>query len=459
MSESWRIKKYYDKRVLIDTVRVLDPQFPSTLICLDGAELEMLRNLTQYLHRRSTFAQGYETGYYLAPDNDDWDIIESLVANLEEKLMGCDEITTLLESMLAQLECVCVQTTSAIENALTTPKYTPATENIIDEYTLSDGLQTEDGYGDDTTAAIDRCAVAQLTFWQAWQFTTEILHPVAENTIDILLPAAMVALAASCGTAILAIPVGLLLALLWQLIEIDVHSSIQAVTNAMWAYKDELICAVWDGLGLDYRTAEQRATEVINDMEGLTALDKIALRMLYAPWGIGLAEKAWDNQTSWALANVSAGACDDCAWSSYQVWNFPPCPSEWAGTFICSSAGHPGININLTALSDEFTVQSISTDVDVELDVAWYSVHPSGWTVGYIFLQYQDVSLVWHDIGAITLSNNAAVGNLNTRDDTMDGVTIPRNVLRARIGGQGGQGQEHPFPVEVVTLSLRIFAE
>jgi len=74
MPESWRIKKYYDKRVLIDTVRVLDPQFPSTLICLDGAELEMLRNLTQYLHWRSTFAQGYETGYYLAPDNDDWDI-------------------------------------------------------------------------------------------------------------------------------------------------------------------------------------------------------------------------------------------------------------------------------------------------------------------------------------------------------------------------------------------------
>jgi len=459
MVDSWRIKKYYDKRVLIDTERVLSPQFASTLVCLSGAELELLRNLMQYLHRRSTFAQGYEIDYYLAPTNQDWDTIRGVVAGLEEKLMGCDEIVALLQDMLTQLECVCAQTTAAIDNALSVPTYTPATQNIIDEYTVTDGLQTEDDYGDDTTAAIDRCAVAQLTFWQAWELMTEILLPVGENTIDILLPAAMVALAAACGTVVLAIPVGLLLALLWQLIEIDVHGSIVNVTNAMWAYRDELTCAVWDGLGVDYRTAEERAQEVIEDMAGITVLDKLALRMLFAPWGIGLAEKAWDNQTSWALANVQAGACDDCEWSSYLAWQFPPCPSAWEGTFICSSAGHPGININIEATSEEFSVQSISDDVDADLDITWLSAHPSGWTVGYVFLQYQDVSLVWHDIGATTLTNNAGVGNVNTWSDVLGGMTIPRNNLRVRIAGQGGQTQENPFPVEVITLSLRVYKE
>ncbi len=145
MSESWRIKRYYDKRVIIDTERVLNPQFSSTLICLDGDELEMLRNLTQYLHRRSTFAQEYTKQSYLTPSNVDWNTISGIVANLEEKLMGCEELTTLLESMLAQLVCICEQTTNATTAEGSVPQYTPATQVIVDGYLASDGLQIEDG--------------------------------------------------------------------------------------------------------------------------------------------------------------------------------------------------------------------------------------------------------------------------------------------------------------------------
>lgn len=456
MAENWRKKTYYDKRVLVDTERVLSPQFPATLICLDGAELEMLRNLTQYLHRRSTFAQGYTKAGYLSPTSDDWDTISSIVANLEEKLMGCDELETLLKDILTQLECVCLQTTGILEDREDTPLYTPATQEIVDQYFTAGGLQSVDDYSDDTTASIDRCAVAQLAFWQAWQFTNEILQPVAENTIDILLPAAMTVLAVSAGTVALAIPVGILLAALWKLIEVDVAGSMAAVTNSMWAYKDELTCAVWDGLGTDYREAESRAREVIDVMSGLSALDKVALRLLYAPWLIGLAEKAWDNQTAWAIANVEAGGCDDCDWTSTKTWTFPPCPGLLTGTFACTVAGHPGVRVSTDAITETFDIQSIASDVDAQFSITWYSAHPSGWTVGYCQLQYQDIGLVWHDIGGVTLTNNAGVGALNSMNETVEDITIPRNVLRLYVDGQAGQGEENPYPVELVTVDLVI---
>ncbi|MCK5644326.1 MAG: hypothetical protein KAJ19_26240 [Gammaproteobacteria bacterium] len=459
MSELWRVKKYYSKRVLVDTERVLDSSFDAVLICLEGPELEMLRNMTQYLHRRSTFAQEYTDVGYLAPSIEDWDTISSIVADIERKLMGCEEFTTLLESILAQLVCVCDKTTASLDNDVSTPTYSPATQNIIENYFDTEGLQDEDDYADDVAASGDRCPVAQLMFWQAWEFTNEIMQPVASETIDILLPAAMVALAVMCGTLALAIPVGVLLALLWKLIEIDVAGSMQDVQNAMWANKDELVCAVWDGLGVDYYTAELRARDVIDGMDGLSALDKVALRLLYSPWAIGLVAKAWDNQTAWALANVSSGACDLCAWSSLTTWNFPPCPGTATGSFSCTAAGHPGIKQDTDLMTDTFVVQDIGSDVDATISATWLSAHPSGWTVGYVWLQYQDVGLAWHNLGAITLTNNAGIGNENDIESTIEGVTIPRNVLRLRVNGQAGQGQTDPYPVEVVTLSVRIVVE
>ena len=110
MSDSWRRKTYYKPRVLISTSRVLTPQFEDGLICLTGAELEMIRNLTQYLHRRSTFAESESGTGYLTPDTADWDTIQAIVANLEEKIMGCEELMTLFEDMLTAMQCVCNKT-------------------------------------------------------------------------------------------------------------------------------------------------------------------------------------------------------------------------------------------------------------------------------------------------------------------------------------------------------------
>jgi len=109
--ESWRRKTYYTPRVLITTDDVLDCPFPDTLLCLTGAELQLLRNMTQYLHRRSTFASEYHDGYYLAPSNEEWNVLDRIVAELEDKLMGCEELTQLLQDIKAATECACQKLT------------------------------------------------------------------------------------------------------------------------------------------------------------------------------------------------------------------------------------------------------------------------------------------------------------------------------------------------------------
>lgn len=312
MSESWRYKTYYKPRVLIETSRVLYPQYQDSVLCLTGAELELLRNLMQYLHRRSTFASEYQKGGYLAPTNAEWDSIEAIVASLEEKLMGCAEFLTLLEDLLVQMTCVCDRTTSLANVVGSLPIYGPTLQPAIDKYIGDGGLQVDDDYGDDTPSSGDRCAIAQLTFWLAFEFTTEIYQPAAEEIVDVLLPLVMVSLATLCGTSVLGIPTGIFLALLWSLIKVDVAGSLMNVWNAILANQDELICAVWRGLMHGARTAQANATEVINEMSGMSALDKVALRLLFTPFVMSLAAKAWANSTAWALANIAAGACDDC---------------------------------------------------------------------------------------------------------------------------------------------------
>lgn len=88
MSESERRRRLPYTRVLIETERILDPQFNDMVAFLSGAQLEMLRNLTQYLHRRSTFSEDVDAVGYLTPSTEDWDSIQAIVADLEETLMG-----------------------------------------------------------------------------------------------------------------------------------------------------------------------------------------------------------------------------------------------------------------------------------------------------------------------------------------------------------------------------------
>lgn len=87
MTDVLRRKWYVESRVLIETARILNPQFKSTILEISGAELEILRNLMMYVNRESTFASGYFSRYYLSPTVNEWNSLLAIVADLEEKLM------------------------------------------------------------------------------------------------------------------------------------------------------------------------------------------------------------------------------------------------------------------------------------------------------------------------------------------------------------------------------------
>jgi len=77
---------------MIETERILDPQFNDAVVFLTGAQIEMLRNVTQYLNRLDTYVSEQFLGYYLAPTVEDYDSILEIVADLEETLMGNENV-------------------------------------------------------------------------------------------------------------------------------------------------------------------------------------------------------------------------------------------------------------------------------------------------------------------------------------------------------------------------------
>ncbi len=81
-------RKYAHNRVLIESARILSAQFDDAVIYVSGAQLELLRNVTQYLNRITTYVDEAHVDYYLVPDAEDFDDILSIVADLEEVLMG-----------------------------------------------------------------------------------------------------------------------------------------------------------------------------------------------------------------------------------------------------------------------------------------------------------------------------------------------------------------------------------
>lgn len=79
---------YTYHRVLIDSARVLDPQFPDAVLYVTGAQIELLRIMTRYLNRLSTYVSAYHPDYYDSPTIEDYDSILAIVADLENVLMG-----------------------------------------------------------------------------------------------------------------------------------------------------------------------------------------------------------------------------------------------------------------------------------------------------------------------------------------------------------------------------------
>jgi len=88
MSETIRRRRYRYDRIVIEAARILNPQFNDAVIFVTGAQIELLRNVTEYLRRRETYSVEYHMGYYLTPTALDHDALMAIVSDLEETLMG-----------------------------------------------------------------------------------------------------------------------------------------------------------------------------------------------------------------------------------------------------------------------------------------------------------------------------------------------------------------------------------
>lgn len=87
MPDILRRHKYALNRILIPAARILSPEFNAVYVFLTGSHVEILRNLLAYATRETTFVDEYHGEYYLTPDDDDWNNIQAIVADLEEMLM------------------------------------------------------------------------------------------------------------------------------------------------------------------------------------------------------------------------------------------------------------------------------------------------------------------------------------------------------------------------------------
>lgn len=92
MTDVLRRHKYAVNRILIPTARILSPEFNAAYLFLTGAHIELLRNLVDYANRETSFVTTYEDGYYLSPTSGEWDAIGAIVAELEEILMGVQNV-------------------------------------------------------------------------------------------------------------------------------------------------------------------------------------------------------------------------------------------------------------------------------------------------------------------------------------------------------------------------------
>jgi len=81
-------RNYRQGRMYIEAARILNPQFDGIELELTGAQVELLRNVTMLFHSQDAFVDAYHNGYYMNASDTDYDDIQAIVADLENKLMG-----------------------------------------------------------------------------------------------------------------------------------------------------------------------------------------------------------------------------------------------------------------------------------------------------------------------------------------------------------------------------------
>lgn len=306
MSEAWRRKTYYDPRVLLETAEFLDPLFSDCLICLSGSELYALRNLTQYLHRRSTFVSSYHQGYYLAPTNEEWDDIEAIVAELEGKLMNCQQYDDLLQSILEAAECAC-------NRAVGNPglNYNPNNTDETTSFDISDTIP-DAALGAEEEEA---CDVAQLWYQWGYEVITEYILPATRFTFDFLLPGLAAFIIGATGGAPAILGLWTIAELVQKLMEGAYDAAETNLVNWLESNKEDLVCGLYNGI-LGTGQASTIWSYVydtrVADAEDISSLDKLMVNLAMGSWAGVNAQAAYDAATGWATSVPLENYCVSC---------------------------------------------------------------------------------------------------------------------------------------------------
>lgn len=92
MLEQERLKPYVWNKLLYEWEQDFASNFPQLVIEITGPEVSILRNAIWTATQRDHWTSEYTAAGYKVPDDTEWDEITALVANLEAKLMGNDNV-------------------------------------------------------------------------------------------------------------------------------------------------------------------------------------------------------------------------------------------------------------------------------------------------------------------------------------------------------------------------------
>jgi hypothetical protein len=315
MSELWRRKAYYRPRILIEYADIVAPPFEGDIFCFTGAELLILRNLLAYANRRVTWVSEYSESHYLTPTTEEWDVIQKVVAELEDKLMAgcCDELIPKLDEILAAIQALDFETGGNSPSDLIPPYW----DNVRDiDVAFKWGSEIPN---DIITPGTDeaRCARAQLWYQAGYELITESALPGLRYAFDNILPAAAALIAAWTGGLALPALMGVyaVAELLQELLEIGYNAAETNLVNWLFATKQAMVCEMYHQLG--------ESTQVLSVSQGVyTALvapsqdisqgDKLIWQLFSGPLALIGAQKAYDASTDWASYYVTPGYCDEC---------------------------------------------------------------------------------------------------------------------------------------------------
>lgn len=355
MVESWQRKQYYSPRVIIDANSILESVANDHIVCLTTQQLEMLRNLTQYLHRRVTFVEQYEKDYYVVPGESDWNDIQEMVADLEYRLMAttCEDIVTALQAIAS---CVCNIAYWQERIAATLPDLSGYVDT--DQVTY---LPVNEVMGSPSQPASDqeKCELAQAFYWYIYDAFTEKILPFANSTADQLAAAIIATCAFGAIATFVGIPVAILGVILGVVVSWGVEGAIANFTSWLYASKDEIVCILYQNLpNLD--AAASALTTWVNSETSPSYLDKkVLLSMLASTWHMSFVMQDQQENGTWDTY-IESGACDECGPPPMQCVSIRDyVGSDWDGGTVESENGRATLKAGWSAYTYE-TVEAIA---------------------------------------------------------------------------------------------------